>query len=103
MSDVNISDTVRETIDVAGLNPRSFAALVGCHFTTIYNLLSDKTIVPLRIVQERIYYVVEFLQYEVKNGSLPNMEICSNKEKIDSLKLHFEAYAINNPSNAVIS
>lgn len=56
----------------AGIKARTFAALVGCHHTTIYGLLKDrKSVVPLRLVQEKIYDVIDFLVLFTSTGQLP--------------------------------
>lgn len=87
----SISEQLKNVLAAAGVKPRSAAILVGCHFTTIYNIIRSPETIPVRVMQERIYDVIEFLNQEVKSGRLPDNSKKSNKEKTRELKDRFDS------------
>lgn len=68
---MKLADRVSAAMEGAGIKARTFAALVGCHYTTIYDLVREDTQVPLPVMQQRIYDVLDFLEKAVKDGVLP--------------------------------
>lgn len=75
-----------------GIKARTFALLVGCHYTTIYDLLKKDDLVPLPVMQENIYNVLDFLEHAVANSTLPLNGIASTAEKNTETKRLYESY-----------
>lgn len=88
-----IGKRVENAMKGAGIKARTFAALVGCHYTTIYDLVKNPEVIPLRVMQERIYDAVEFLEDAILTKQLPLAE--ENKsavEKTDQICDMFRAF-----------
>lgn len=79
-------------MDAAGIKARSFAALVGCHYTTIYDLVKNPEVIPLRIMQERIFEALEFVEYAVRAGVLPINGVKGITAKTRELQRMYDAY-----------
>lgn len=90
---MTLGDKVEAAMNGAGIKARTFAALVGCHYTTIYKLLENRTtVVPLNLVQEKIYKVIDFLHDAVQNGVLPLDASLSVVEKTKRIVALHESY-----------
>lgn len=88
-----LGDKVETAMNGAGIKARTFAALVGCHHTTIYGLLKDRSnVVPLRLVQEKIYDVLDFLTDSVQVGVLPLKSDMSLTAKTAEVQRLYESY-----------
>lgn len=94
MSNTTLGDQVEKAMQSAGIKPRTFAALVGCHFATIYDLLREREkVIPIRLTQEKIYDVIDFIDSAVKAGSLPLPEKkLTLSQKTRQIKELFKSY-----------
>ncbi len=68
---VPIGERIAIAMHAAGIKSRSFATLVGCHYTTIYSLIGKKSFIPVPVMQDKIHDVADFLEDAVKRGTLP--------------------------------
>lgn len=94
-----LGDKVDSAMKGAGIKARTFAALVGCHFTTIYDLLKYRNeYTPIGIVQESIYDVLEFLADCSRRKLIPLANDLSVSAKTDQLLRMYSDY--KNPSNS---
>jgi hypothetical protein len=93
-----LGDKVETAMNGAGIKARTFAALVGCHHTTIYGLLKDRdSVVPLRLVQEKIYDVIDFLTDSTQGGLLPLTGEKSLTARTKELQRMYESYTKPKP------
>lgn len=90
--DTSLGNRVEKAMDAAGIKARSFAALVGCHYTTIYDLVKNPEVIPLRIMQERIFEALDFLDDGVRNKRLPLDHIKGVSAKTKELERMFQQY-----------
>jgi hypothetical protein len=91
--DTSLGSRVEKAMQAAGIKARSFAALVGCHYTTIYDLVKNPEVIPLRIMQERILDALDFLDDAVRNNRLPiNDPKKGVAEKTKDLERMFQQY-----------
>lgn len=96
-----LGDKVEEAMSRAGIKARTFAALVGCHYTTIYDLLKDRdTVVPLRIVQDQIYDVLDFLSEAADSGRVPLVNTLTVSEKTQELETMYSSYKMRKANTA---
>lgn len=94
-----LGDKVENAMKGAGIKARTFAALAGCHYTTIYDLLKYRNdYTPIRIVQESIYDVLDFLADCIKRNVVPLNNEMSVSAKTDQLKRMYSEY--KNPANS---
>lgn len=89
---MKLAERVQAAMEGAGIKARTFAALVGCHYTTIYDLLRKDTLVPLPIMQQRIYDVLEFIELAIKDGDLPLDSSLSVAQRNKEIKQLFEQH-----------
>jgi len=89
---ISLAERVRHAMEGAGIKARTFAVLVGCHFTTIYDLLKNPETVPLRIVQENIYDALDFLEDAIQVGILPINEKLTVAQKTQKIEQLFKSY-----------
>jgi len=87
-----LSNRMESTMQAAGIKARSFAALVGCHYTTIYDIVKRPEVIPLRIMQERIYDVLEFLEDHTRSKRLPLRNVKGVNAKTRELERLYSAY-----------
>lgn len=90
--ETSLGSRVDEAMTNAGIKARSFAALVGCHYTTIYDLVKNPDVIPLRIMQERIFEALDFLEYGIRNKRLPLDHIKGVSAKTKELERLFDEY-----------
>lgn len=88
-----LGDQIETAMASAGIKPRTFAALVGCHYSTIYEILKNReTVVPLRLVQERVFAVLDFISASVQGNLLPLKGKISLDEKTRQLEAMYKSY-----------
>lgn len=90
--ETSLGKRVEGAMTTAGIKARSFAALVGCHYTTIYDLVKNPDVIPLRIMQERIFEALEFLEYGIRTKRLPLDHIKGVTAKTKELERLFVEY-----------
>jgi hypothetical protein len=96
-----LGDRVETAMERAGIKARTFAVLVGCHYTTIYELLRNRgTQVPIQIVQERVFSALDFLSDAEKKGLIPLDKKLTVAQKTTKLKELFDSYLQNPPKAA---
>lgn len=95
-----LGEQVETLMQSAGIKARTFATLVGCHYTTIYDLLKRRdVIVPLPIVQESIYDVLEFLADAVNTDKLPITANITVEQKTSAIVQLYTSYKTQKASN----
>jgi hypothetical protein len=91
-----LAERVETAMNGAGIKARTFAALVGCHYTTIYDLLNpkNKDAVPLRIVQENIYDALDFLEAGIQSTVFPLSGKLTVAQKTQEMKRLYAVYKV---------
>jgi hypothetical protein len=93
-----LGDRVEAAMERAGIKARTFALLVGCHYTTIYELLRNRDKqVPIQIVQERVFSVLDFLSDAEKSGAIPLEKNLTVAQKTNKLKSMYDSYLLSPP------
>lgn len=90
--DNSLGSRVEQAMEAAGIKARSFAALVGCHYTTIYDLVKSPEVIPLRIMQEHIYEALDFLDAATRAGLLPMKHVKGVQAKTRELQNMFQQH-----------
>lgn len=90
-----LSERVEAAMQRTGIKARTFAALVGCHYTTIYDLLRDPEVVPLRVIQENMYDALDFLESALDKKALPLADKGTVAQKTIEIEQMFLEYKNN--------
>lgn len=90
----SLGDKVEKGMQSAGVKARTFAALVGCHYSTIYDLLKNReSVVPLRLIQEKIYDVLDFIDASVQAETLPLDNKLTLSKKTTEIERLYKSYS----------
>ena len=96
---ITLGDRVEAAMESTGIKARTLAVLVGCHFTTIYELLRNRDKqVPIQIVQERVFSALDFLEDARKENLLPLRGKMTVSEKTEKVKELYDSYLSNLPN-----
>ena len=83
---MSLNDRVATTLRTAGLSARSFAELVGCHYTTVYRVIRSDDDTMHGTVRAAIERVLTRLEELVDLGYLPFNAKMSREEQTASLQ-----------------
>jgi hypothetical protein len=73
----------------ARVSPRSFAKVVGCHYTTIYRLIKARDPNPYQMTEAALEKNVSKLEELIAEGKLPFDLGMTKKQKAESLQSLF--------------
>ena len=86
---MNISERLANGLRSANLGGRSFAKVVGCHFTTIYRIIRETEPNLHGITEEVLERKIARLEELVASGQLPFDLGMTRKQKAEALQSLF--------------